>query len=469
MEYLPEFDVEIPEVDLLSLLFGEFVCTVARTVALLTISDTEFAWAKENTVIHAEAHNEGNCITKGETVALTKRLAYALRTHLGVGRISDSQATVVTCISSNQLLLPIVFYSVIGAGGIYSAASAAFTSLELTRQIQQSGSNLVIASDDTAQTAMYAAQQCGIPLERVLVLRSTSGSWGMTAPSAANGTDYLKETRELPWECIRDVETLGQRTIALLYSSGTTGVPKGVQLSHKNFVAEAIITQAAIRAYLDRTGRKLGVDYDYRVLAHLPAAHVSGLQGYFINGIMAGGTAFWLRKYVFSDFASAARRHRITFISSVPAVFLRIAKSTAITDEFKTLLHAQSGAAPMGQELQAAVQAKLGCPFSQAWGLTETTGAVTWLPWDQSDISGSISHLLPNTRLKIEGETGGRVPEGEVGEILVRGPNVTMGYHNNKEATREAFTKDGWFRTGDIGLRRDGKFYIVDRKKVRRP
>lgn len=403
---------------------------------------------------------------KREAATLSRRLAYALRAEFNVKSNINQDGPVVTCISSNQILLPVVFYAVIAAGGIYSAASTAFTALELTRQIEQGSSNLLIASDDTARTAIETAQRCGIPLERVLILRSTKGSWSLKSVSSQKGSNYLDETGNLDWEHITDPETLKRKTIGLLYSSGTTGVPKGVQLSHRNFVSEALITQAPIGAYLDRTGRKLGVDYDYRVLAHLPAAHVSGLQGYFINGIMAGGTVFWMPKYVFEEFARAARRHKITFISSVPAVFLRIAKSAAITDEFSSLLHAQSGAAPMGQELQTAVQAKLCCPFSQAWGLTETTGAVTWLPWDRCDLTGSISQLLPNTRMKIVDEGGRHVPEGSVGEILVRGPNVTIGYHKNPEATQEAFTHDGWFRTGDIGLRRDGKFHVVDRKKV---
>lgn len=394
-----------------------------------------------------------------------RRLAYALRAEFDVESTTNRGGSVVTCLSSNQILLPVVFYAVIAAGGIYSAASAALTPLELTRQIQQSNSSLIITSDDTVHTAMEASQHCGISPERVLILRSINFSWSLKSVSS-QGTNYLDEVRELDWEHITDPESLKHKTICLLYSSGTTGVPKGVQLSHRNFVSEALITQAAIADYLDRTSRKLGVNYDYRVLAHLPAAHVSGLQGYFINGIMAGGTVFWMSKYVFEDFARAARRHRITFISSVPAVFLRIAKSAAVTDDFGSLLHAQSGAAPMGQELQTAVQAKIGCPFSQAWGLTETTGAVTLLPWDRCDLTGSISQLLPNTRMKIVDENGRHVPEGGVGEILVSGPNVTIGYHNNPDTTKEAFTSDGWFRTGDIGLRRDGKFYIVDRKKV---
>ncbi|KAL3487907.1 hypothetical protein BJX62DRAFT_240506 [Aspergillus germanicus] len=445
--------------------------------------ESNFPWANDSTIIHAEANNENNCITKIQTTILTKRLAYALRTHFGVHRNPGNSASVVTCISSNQVLLPVVFYAVVAAGGIYSAASTASTPQELTRQVTQSGSDIIVASEDTAQTALDAARRCEIPHERVLILKSTAVAWSLAAaalPEDDERTNHLAETRELTWERITDLSTLENTTIALLYSSGTTGPPKGVQVSHANFVAEAIITQAAIAAFLDRTGRrKLGTpttSYAYRVLAHLPAAHVAGLQGYFLNGIMAGGTVFWMPRYQFGEFVRAARRHRITFLSSVPAVFLRISNGQGenLADfhgggeesPWSSLLHAQSGAAPMGAELQAAAQKNLRCAVSQAWGLTETTGAVTWLPWDRSDGAlGSISQLLPNTRMKIVDEVGSSVPDGGVGEILVRGPNVSKGYYGNEAATREAFTEDGWFRTGDIGLRRDGKFYIIDRKK----
>lgn len=122
----------------------------------------------------------------------------------------------------------------------------------------------------------------------------------------------------------------------------------------------------------------------------------------------------------------------------------------------------------MGPELQKLAESKLKCKVSQAWGLTETTGAVTWLPWDREDSTGSIGTLLPNTRMKIVDDDGLAVPDGHRGEILVKGPNVTTGYWENPEATAKSFTDDGWFRTGDVGERRDGKFYVVDRKKVSR-
>lgn len=430
----------------------------------LTQTESPYPWAQNDTVIYAEAGNETNCLTKAEAATITRRLGYVLRDQFAIGA-SGVGKDVVTCVSSNHILNPTLFFAAIAAGGIYSAASTALKVTELAWQIQQSKSHLVIAGEGMATTALDAAGICNIPPERVLILNQMGADQGLTL-SADRTRNYLTETKELRWETITDPHTLENRVVALLYSSGTTGVPKGVRLSQKNFVAEAIITQAAIGTYLSRTNRRVHVDFEYRTLAHLPTAHISGLQGYFINGIMAGGTVFWMPKFVFEDFVDAARRHRPTFITTVPSVYLSIAKSPSVTNEFHSLEHAQSGAAPMGPELQKLAESKLRCKISQAWGLTETTGAVTWLPWDRTDDTGSISQLLPSTRIKIVDDNGAAVLDGHRGEILVRGPNVTMGYWDNPEATAQTFTADKWLRTGDIGLHRDGKFYIVDRKKV---
>lgn len=313
-----------------------------------------------------------------------------------------------------------MFMGVIGAGGIYASASSALTVSELTRQIQGSGSRIVIASDDLRATATEAARACDIPPDRVLVIHPMGSRRALTS-LADPSQNYLDDTRELSWDRITDHKTLEDRTAALLYSSGTTGPPKGVRLSHYNFVAEAMITQSVLETYLSRTGRRVHVDYHYRAIAHLPATHIAGLQGYFINNIMAGGTVFWLSRFVWDKFVAAVVRHRPTFLPSVPAVYLRIAKDPAITDQFHSVENAQSGAAPMGIELQKMAEKKFKCRISQSWGLTETTGAVTWLPWDRVDDTGSISQLMPNTRMKIVDGAGKSVPDGYAGEILVKG------------------------------------------------
>jgi 4-coumarate--CoA ligase len=158
-------------------------------------------------------------------------------------------------------------------------------------------------------------------------------------------------------------------------------------------------------------------------------------------------------------------KFKITNFFTVPPIYLLIAKSPLVKDQFRTLVHAITGAAPMGAELMAQAEAKLGCHISQTWGLSETTGSVTAMPWDEHDSSGSVSPLLANMRLRIVDDDENDVPEGSEGEFLVKGPVVTTGYWDNPQSTRESFTSDGWFKTGDIGLYRDKKFYIVDRKK----
>lgn len=450
--YLPEKDYPVPSVDLLTLLF-----------------DDPASWTKEDTVVHAEAADPTNSITKSEARAYTKRIAYHLRNSYGIGRNGPGK-DVVVCISSGQVLLPTVFWGVIAAEGVYSAASSSFTSNELARQVNQGGSKLLIASSDCRDVAIKTAQQCSIPLSRVLILESMSHQRVLQPVSgSANFLAGPGSSHEsLDWPRITDPQTLENSLICLLYSSGTTGAPKGVNVSHMNIVSEGLIPQLQFRDYLARRRAKdPSCSFTYRTLAHLPAAHIAGVQGYFVNPMIAGGPVFWMPKFDFPQFLKYVKQHAVTTFFTVPPIYLLIAKSPLVTDQFRTVEHCITGAAPMGPELMAMAQAKLGCNISQTWGLSETTGSMTIMPWDQHDETGSVSPLMPNCRMRILDDDERDVPEGEEGELCCKGPNVTTGYFGNEEATRASFTADGWFKTGDIGVRRDGRFYVVDRKKVR--
>lgn len=131
----------------------------------------------------------------------------------------------MVCISSGQVLLPLLFYGVIAAGGVYSAASASFTSPELARQIKQGGSKLVFCSEDAKEVACTAAKECGLGLDRVVVV-SSSPEWSMK--SVAGEKQALPSNGKIDWERITDEKVLAESLICLLYSSGTTGVPKGI-------------------------------------------------------------------------------------------------------------------------------------------------------------------------------------------------------------------------------------------------
>lgn len=292
------------------------------------------------------------------------------------------------------------------------------------------------------------------------ILQPVSGS-----PNFLAGPGSPHES--LDWQRITDPHTLENSLICLLYSSGTTGAPKGVNLSHLNLVSEGILPQLQFREYVARRQTKdPSYTFSYRTLAHLPAAHIAGCQGYFVNPMVAGGVVYWMPKFDFPKFLEYNKSHKISTFFTVPPIYLLIAKSPLVTDQFRTVEHCITGAAPMGPELMALAQQKLGCNISQTWGLSETTGSMTVMPWDQHDETGSVSPLMPNCRMRILDDEERDVKEGEEGELCCKGPNVTKGYYGNEQATREAFTKDGWFKTGDVGVRKDGRFYVVDRKKV---
>lgn len=312
-----------------------------------------------------------------------------------------------------------MFYGIVAAGGVYSAASSSFTAPELSRQIQQGSSNLILCSQDVKDITLQAAKDCGVPLSRVLIVESKPR---LSIRSIQGGKTILPSRGELDWERITNREELEESLICLLYSSGTTGPPKGtescrevlrnaahnktfagVRVSNSNVVSEAFLPAAVNRKYLAARVERGEPPMEYRTLAHLPAAHIAGLQGFMINPFYMGGRVYWMPKFDFAKFLEYNKRHRITIFFTVPPIYLLIAKSDLVTDHFDTLEIAISGAAPLGKELQDAASKKLGkgkTHISQTWGLSETTGSVTMQPWGTHDETGSVSPLLPNMSVK---------------------------------------------------------------------
>lgn len=359
-------------------------------------------------------------------------------------------------------MLPTLFFGTIAAGGIFSSASPAATPSELAAQIQMVAAKMIICNADTMPIALEAAKRLSYPASHVLCLSDEQKSFLCEAQSR---TPIPISNSILEWKRITDPDQLAKSVICILFSSGTTGFPKGVKLSHRNMVAEAFLTLEASKEHYARTNPA----FEYRTLAHLPAAHIAGVQGYFVNPQYFGGTVYWMPRFDFPKFLEYNKKYRVTTFFSVPPIFLAIAKHPGVTNQFDTLDHAISGAAPLGREIQAAAQRKLGkgkATLAQTWGLSETTGSITALPRDMRDETGSVSMLIANSEARIVDDQGKDVEPGQPGEIWVRSPVVTKGYWNNEEANHQGFV-DGWFCTGDIGQFRDGKFYIVDRKKVR--
>ncbi|KAL2821782.1 hypothetical protein BDW59DRAFT_181154 [Aspergillus cavernicola] len=441
--------------------FGTPVKAQARPGAVKANGvDSPLSLTKESTILHAEAADPTNHITKAQARTITKCLAHVLRAEFGIGADGPGKDAVL-CISLNQVLLPVVFYAIIGSGGVYAAASPALTTREVAKQLRQSKSQLVITCAENKAKALEAAQEGGIPLNRVLVLESMEHK-RLLRDTVNPERNYLQSNAQLEWDLITDIGALEDTTICLLYSSGTTGPPKGVMLSHMNIVSEALFAQLILR---DSRKGQSHLNVPYRTVGHLPTAHIAGCLGYFITPAVAGGTVYWMSKFNIDEFIDYCKKYQVTFLSTAPPVYHAIVRSNRVIDHFKPLIRAESGAAPLSIELQEQAEKKLGCTISQRWGMTESTGSVTTMPWGESDSTGSISPLLPNARLRIVDEQTRDVDHQGEGEILLKGPMITKGYFDNPQATADAFTPDGWYKTGDIGVYKNRKVHMVDRKK----
>lgn len=326
-----------------------------------------------------------------------------------------------------------------------------------------------MCSSEYVDKSVEAAKQCGIPLDRVLVIDgSIPKQWKLY--SALDQSIVYQQGRNQPqidWPRLTIQHDLEQITICLLYSSGTTGLPKGVLLSHWNLIADNICTMSVANKHRARCKAE-GRDFFFSTIAHLPMAHIAGIDMYSTNPFYMGGTTYWMKNFDFDSFIEYHRRYRPSFQFSVPPIWLQVAKSAKVTDHFDGIEVAQSGAAPLGPEVAFEVRKKLGRGkvwLIQTWGTTETTGTITAMDWTLRDETFSVGDICPNTRIRILDDGDRDIEPGKPGELLVGGPLVSsLGYHKRPDANKEAFV-DGYYRTGDIGMWKTGLVYIVDRKK----
>jgi 4-coumarate--CoA ligase len=392
-----------------------------------------------------------------------KRVAHVLRNQYGIGAQGENKDVVFT-VSTGHFMLPLMFYGTVAAGGVFSSTSPGATPEELAGQLKQTEPKVILCNPDTRDVAIAAAKLVNFPLSKIL---SYTGEKELELSEAATGAKVPISNEKLEWRRITNLEELENSVACLLFSSGTTGLPKAMKLSHRNLVAESSLLLEPVKEYNVIHRPK---DFQYVSLGHLPVAHIAGVQGYLVNTTYMGGTLYWMPRFDFVKFCEYCKKYKVTSMFSVPPIYLLISKSPMVTDQFKDWVDAITGAAPMGEDLQTEVSKKLGggieTKLRQTWGLSETSGSITVVPIERTDLApGTVGSLIPNHYAKLIDDDGNDVEPGKEGEILVKGPVVIKGYWKNAKADAEAF-KNGWFYTGDIGVFRDGWLFIVDRKKV---
>lgn len=269
--------------------------------------------ANEDLKIHIEAANPENYITKSEARRLTKQIAYVLRDKYDIGASSLGK-DVVLCTASGSPFHPCLFYGIVAAGGVFSGASTAFQTNELVRQINDAEAKLLMCSPEYVDRTIEAAKQSGIPLERILVIDSSVPKRWSLHSASGHSTVYQQGSgqQELDWPRLATKHDLEQTTTCLLYSSGTTGLPKGVLLSHWNLIADNICTMSVGNKYRARC-KEQGRNFVFSTIAHLPMAHIAGIDMYSTNPFYMAGTTYWMKNFEFDSFIEYHRRYRPTF------------------------------------------------------------------------------------------------------------------------------------------------------------
>ena len=350
---------------------------------------------------------------------------------------------VAALIAPNSPWYPVVFHAVAVAGGAVTTVNPTYGPEEIAYQLTDSGAKLVFATDGFSAQAREAMDRAGVAGD-VVVIDSENPSVGVPMQSMLG--DPIRQVEIDPHEDV----------VVLPYSSGTTGLPKGVMLTHANLVNN-----------IEQCASSIASQSSDVVLAVLPFFHIYGMQVLMNDQMHHGAKLVTMPRFDLAQALSLIERHRVTRFFVVPPIVLALAKHPAVADfDLSSLRQVLSGAAPLGAEVAEEASARIGCEVVQGYGMTELSPISHATPPGNFK-PGSVGLTVANTEARIVApDTGEDQPTDVEGELWIRGPQVMKGYLNNPEATAATFDRDGWLRTGDIArIDDDGHVYIVDRLK----
>ncbi|MGI8627359.1 MAG: 4-coumarate--CoA ligase family protein [Geodermatophilaceae bacterium] len=379
----------------------------------------------------------------GQSLMFAQLAGYVDRFAAALAERGVVKGDVVAVFSPNTIYYPVVFHGIAKTGAISTTINSLYGPDEIAFQLKDAGAKLLITVSPFLDRAKAAARIS--PVEAIIVL------------DGADGHDSLQDLLISKAPSVDVAIDAANDLITLPYSSGTTGLPKGVMLTHRNLVAN--IRQCEPLFHLGENDR---------IIAVLPFFHIYGLTVLMNIGLSMGAALVTLPRFELEQFLGALQEHKVTRIYAAPPMVLALAKHPIVDNyDLSSVNVIFSGAAPLDQELALMCERRLKLRVCQGYGMTELSPVSHSTPDGMEAPRGCVGVALPNTESRlIDPETGEDAPAGERGELWVRGPQVMKGYLNDLGATAATLDADGWLHTGDVALvDDDGFFWIVDRVK----
>ncbi|WEH41289.1 AMP-binding protein [Streptomyces sp. AM 2-1-1] len=400
----------------------------------------------------------GRAAEFGETVALIDgtngmTLTYAQLDHFhrriaaALAEAGLRQGDVLALHSPNTIAYPPVFYGATRAGASVTTVHPLATAEEFAKQLADASASWIVTVSPLLDTARRAAGLAG-GVRQIFVCDTAEGYTSVL--------DMLGSTAPEP-----QVEIDPDEDVAVLpYSSGTTGAPKGVMLTHRSVATNLEQLQPFVPLLRGEP-----------ILAVLPFFHIYGLTALMNGPLRHGATVVVLPRFDLDQFLATIEKHRIAGLYVAPPIVLALAKHPAVARyDLSSLRYIVSAAAPLDADLARACSERLGVPpVRQAYGMTELSPGTHVVPLsEENPPDGTVGKLIPGTEMRIVdlADPGQDVGPGAEGEILIRGPQVMKGYLGRPDATAAMIDADGWVHTGDVGrVDEEGWLYVVDRVK----